>query len=173
MLSFIDESVGNTFINISEEYALILKQTNLKLIFEGQKCYYKFPVNWEENIEIGFRHQEHGKGKRRKTFVMNATRNKTLNLFSEDRKFVVAQKNQTPVTIFTASTICSFKSRRLSRILLDSGSTCSLIKRSCLPRNCQTKTISKSMKVSTLAGKLSSQEVVVLRDYVFLNLTKI
>jgi hypothetical protein len=125
MLSFIDESVGNTFINISEEYALILKQTNLKLIFEGQKCYYKFPVNWEENIEIGFRHQEHGKGKRRKTFVMNATRNKTLNLFSEDRKFVVAQKNQTPVTIFTASTICSFKSRRLSRILLDSGSTCS------------------------------------------------
>jgi hypothetical protein len=39
-----------------------------------------------------------------------------------------------------------------------------LIKRSCLPRNCQTKTISKSRKVSTLAGKLSSQEVVVLTD---------
>jgi hypothetical protein len=39
-----------------------------------------------------------------------------------------------------------------------------LIKRSCLPQNCQTKTISSSKKVSTLAGTLISQEVVVLRD---------
>jgi hypothetical protein len=36
-----------------------------------------------------FRHQEHGESKWRKTFVANGTCNKTLNPFSNDRKFVV------------------------------------------------------------------------------------
>jgi hypothetical protein len=36
-----------------------------------------------------FRHQEHGESNRRKTFVANATRDKTLNPFSLDRKSVV------------------------------------------------------------------------------------
>ena len=36
-----------------------------------------------------FRHEEHGESKRRKTFVTNATRGKTLNPFSFDRKPVV------------------------------------------------------------------------------------
>jgi hypothetical protein len=36
-----------------------------------------------------FHHQEHGKSKQSQTFVANATCDKTLNLLSEDRKFVV------------------------------------------------------------------------------------
>eukprot|EP00956_Cyclotella_meneghiniana_P006711 scaffold8908_cov51-Cyclotella_meneghiniana.AAC.1 len=77
---------------------------------------------------------------------------------------VLPTKNETPVTICTTNTIGMVKSRRLFRVLLDSGATCSLIKRSCLPKNCQTKAISSSKKVSTLAGKIKSQEVVTLRD---------
>eukprot|EP00956_Cyclotella_meneghiniana_P015631 scaffold24043_cov57-Cyclotella_meneghiniana.AAC.1 len=71
---------------------------------------------------------------------------------------VLPTKNETPVTICTTNTIGMVKSRRLFRVLLDSGATCSLIKRSCLPKNCQTKAISSSKKVSTLAGKIKSQE---------------
>eukprot|EP00956_Cyclotella_meneghiniana_P007437 scaffold10122_cov36-Cyclotella_meneghiniana.AAC.3 len=77
---------------------------------------------------------------------------------------VLPTKNETPVTICTTSTIGMVKSRRLFRVLLDSGATCSLIKRSCLPKNCQTNAISSSKKVSTHAGKIKSQEVVTLRD---------
>eukprot|EP00804_Cyclotella_cryptica_P009094 CCRYP_003175-RE/>CCRYP_003175-RE protein AED:0.36 eAED:0.36 QI:0/0/0/1/0/0/2/0/344 len=56
------------------------------------------------------------------------------------------------------------KSRRLLRVLLDSGSTVSLIKRTALLPNVVTKTINTTRHVTTLAGKIQAQEVVTLRD---------
>ena len=43
----------------------------------------------EKKTFSSFRHKEHSKSKWLQTFVANASRNKTLNSFSEDRKFVV------------------------------------------------------------------------------------
>lgn len=48
----------------------------------------------------------------------------------------VPSRHETPVTICIANTIGAVKSRRIFRILLDSGSTLSLIKRSRLPQKC-------------------------------------
>ncbi len=46
-------------------------------------------------------------------------------------------RNLTPVTIMVADTIGTVRSRRLLKILLDSGSTTTLINKKCLPRKCQ------------------------------------
>jgi hypothetical protein len=46
-------------------------------------------------------------------------------------------KQLTPVTIMVVDTISSVKSRILLKVLLDSGSTTTMIDRKCLPRNCQ------------------------------------
>jgi hypothetical protein len=59
-------------------------------------------------------------------------------------------------------TISSVKSRILLKVLLDSGSTTTIINRKCLPRNCQTCKIRISRKISTLAGSYTSSEMVVL-----------
>ncbi len=56
-------------------------------------------------------------------------------------------KQLTPVTIMVVDTISSVKSRILLKVLLDSGSTSTMINRKCLPRNCQTCKISKSRKM--------------------------
>ena len=77
---------------------------------------------------------------------------------------VVPRRHETPVTILTANTIGTLKSRRIFRVLLDSGSTCSLIKRSCLPKHCQPKAMKEQRKVKTLAGKVLAKEVVTMRD---------
>jgi hypothetical protein len=47
-------------------------------------------------------------------------------------------KQLTPVTIMVVDTISSVKSRILLKVLLDSGSTTTMINRKCLPRNCKT-----------------------------------
>ena len=73
-------------------------------------------------------------------------------------------KQLTPVTIMVVDTLSSVKSRILLKVLLDSGSTTTMINRKCLPRNCQTCKISKSRKIGTLAGSYTSSEVVVLRN---------
>ncbi len=73
-------------------------------------------------------------------------------------------KQLTPVTIMVVDTISSLKSRILLKVLLDSGSTTTMINRKCLPRNCQTCKISKSRKIGTLAGSYTSSEMVVLRN---------
>ena len=75
-------------------------------------------------------------------------------------------KQLTPVTIMVADTISSVKSRILLKVLLDSGSTSTLINRKCLPRNCQTCKISKRRKMETLAGSYTSSEMVVLQPQV-------
>jgi hypothetical protein len=71
-------------------------------------------------------------------------------------------KQLTPVTIMVVDTISSVKSIILLKVLLDSGSTRTMINRKCLPRNCQTCKISNSRKIGTLAGFYTSSEMVVL-----------
>jgi hypothetical protein len=71
-------------------------------------------------------------------------------------------KQLTPVTIMVVDTISLVKSRILLKVLLDSGSTTTMINRKCLPRNRQTCKISNSRKIGTLAGSYTSSEMVVL-----------
>jgi hypothetical protein len=47
-------------------------------------------------------------------------------------KVIRPSENEKPVTILTANTIGNMRSRRLFRVLLDSRSTVSMIKMSCL-----------------------------------------
>ena len=72
--------------------------------------------------------------------------------------------NETPVTICTANTIGCVRSRKLFRVLMDSGSSGCLIKRSALPDNVVPKTLQKVQHYNTLAGKISANEMVTLRD---------
>ena len=73
-------------------------------------------------------------------------------------------KQLTSVTIMVVDTISSVKSGILLKVLLDSGSTTTMISRKCLPRNCQTCKFSNSRKIGTLAGSYTSSEMVVLRN---------
>ncbi len=73
-------------------------------------------------------------------------------------------KQLTLVTIMVVDTISSVKLRILLKVLLDSGSTTTMINRKFLPRNCQTCKISKSKNKGTLAGSYNSSEMVVLRN---------
>jgi hypothetical protein len=73
-------------------------------------------------------------------------------------------KQLTSVTITAVDTISSVKSRILLKVLLDSGSTTTMINRKCLPRNFQTCKISKSRKIGTLAGSYTSSEMVALHN---------
>ncbi len=73
---------------------------------------------------------------------------------------IIMPRCECPVTICTADTIGAVKSRRLLQVLLDSGSTVSMIKRSVLPPKVVTKTISETKNISMLAGKLQAQEIV-------------
>jgi hypothetical protein len=61
-------------------------------------------------------------------------------------------------------TISSVRSRTLLRVLLDSGSTTTLINKRCLPRNCKPQEITSSRKVNTLAGTYTSTKVVIMRN---------
>jgi hypothetical protein len=71
-------------------------------------------------------------------------------------------RNLTPVTIMVADTIGTVKSRRLLKVLLDSGSTTTLINKRCLPRKCQPCKTSQSRMVNTLAGNYQSTAMVVM-----------
>ncbi len=73
-------------------------------------------------------------------------------------------RNLTPVTIMIVDTISAVKSRRLLKILLDSGSTTTLINKRCLPRKCQPCPISQSRMVNRLAGSYLSSAMVVIRS---------
>jgi hypothetical protein len=73
-------------------------------------------------------------------------------------------KQLRPVTIMVVETIYSAKLRNLLKVLLDSGSTTTMINRICLPRNCQTCKISNSRKISTLTGSYTLSEMAVLHN---------
>ena len=85
---------------------------------------------------------------------------------SDDRQHKKAKKsvptNLTPVTIMVVDTISAVRSRKLLKVLLDSGSTTTLINKECLPKNCKPCPISSRRKVKTLTGTYTSTEVVTL-----------
>ena len=63
-----------------------------------------------------------------------------------------------------ADTIGTIKSRRLLKVLLDSGSTTTLINKRCLPRKCQPSKTSQNRMVNTLAGSYISSAMVIMRN---------
>ncbi len=73
-------------------------------------------------------------------------------------------RNLTPVTIMVADSIGAVRSRRLLKVLLDSGSTTTLINKKCLPKKCKPCQISQSRMVNTLAGSYQSSAIVVMRN---------
>ena len=87
---------------------------------------------------------------------------------SDDRQHKKAKKyvptNLTPVTIMVVDTISVVKSRKLLRVLLDSGSTTTLINKKCLRKHCNPCQISNSRKVNTLTGTYTSTEVVTMHN---------
>ena len=70
-----------------------------------------------------------------------------LGPFKKNHTFISAPP--TPVTIMVVDTIPSVKSRKLLRVLLDSGSTTTLINKKCLPKHCKPCQISSSRKVKS------------------------
>ncbi len=76
----------------------------------------------------------------------------------------IIPKNETPATICMVNTIGAIHSRRLFRILLDSGASCCLIKRSSLPNGVVLKNLSNGKTIKTLSGQVMAQQVVTLCD---------
>ena len=72
---------------------------------------------------------------------------------------------ETPATIAAVDTINSIRSRRLLRVLFDSGSMKTMINKSALPRGTVPKPLANEKKLTTLAGKLTTREMVTLRDF--------
>jgi hypothetical protein len=73
-------------------------------------------------------------------------------------------RNLTPVTIMVADSIGAVRSRKLLKVLLDSGSTTTLINKKSLPKKCRPCQISQSRMVNTLAGSYQSSTMVVMRN---------
>ena len=73
-------------------------------------------------------------------------------------------KFECPATICVTNSIGAVRSRRLLRVLLDSGSSTCLIKRSALPKGIQPQELAQSKSLKTLAGTVMSTQVVTLRD---------
>ncbi len=82
----------------------------------------------------------------------------------EQTKKVVPQK-LTSVMILVVDTLSSVRSRRLLKVLLDSGSMTTSINERCLPIHCKPREISSSRQVNTLAGTYTSTEVVIMRNF--------
>ena len=68
------------------------------------------------------------------------------------------------MTICTANTIGYVCSRKLLRVILDSGYNGCLIKRSALPKVLVPKTLAEKFSFNSLAGKMTASEMVNLRD---------
>jgi hypothetical protein len=73
-------------------------------------------------------------------------------------------QNLTPVRIMLVDTISSVKSRRLLKILLDSGSATTLVNKKCLPKKCRPCQLSQSRMVNTFAGSYQSSAMVVMHN---------
>jgi hypothetical protein len=70
----------------------------------------------------------------------------------------------TPITIMVVDTIGLKKSRVLLKVLLDPGSTKTLISRKALPRGTSPIPLQQAKMVTTLAGTMKAAEMVHLRD---------
>ena len=77
-----------------------------------------------------------------------------------------------PVTIMAAMTIGALPSRKVLRVLCDSGSTKMLIKRSVLPKQHAQPKKTKTKRFNTLAGNMNTSEVVTMRDVRLLEFNK-
>jgi hypothetical protein len=75
-----------------------------------------------------------------------------------------SQTNLAPITIMVVDTMSAVKSRRLLKVLLDSGSTTTLINKKRLPKHCKTCNISQSRMINTLAGSYNTSEMLVMRN---------
>jgi hypothetical protein len=73
-------------------------------------------------------------------------------------------KQESAMTICTADTIGTIRSQRLFRVLSDSSSNVSMIKRSALPKGNITKLLGDTKLVRTLTGCLKTQKVVTMQD---------
>ena len=115
--------------------------------------------------------------------IENAPKNNVLNDYSEesclviddnddeshdenmDQKIKGSEKQRlAPVTIMVVDTISTVKSRKLLRVLFDTGSTTTLINKRCLPKHCKPCEIKVTRKVNTLSGSYDSTEMVVMRN---------
>ena len=94
-------------------------------------------------------------------YAMSEHKNSTQKM---DKPTKVVPNNLTPVTIMVVDTISSVKSRILLKVLMDSGSTLTMINKRCLPRHCKPCKITNSKQINTLAGTYTSSEVVVMRN---------
>jgi hypothetical protein len=90
--------------------------------------------------------------------------NVEFNYLGPKAKIIKPRANESPIIIITANTIGCARSRRFFRALCDSGSTVSMIKRSCLPKDAVLKDMAEEESIRTLAGKLKSQQVATMRD---------
>ena len=72
--------------------------------------------------------------------------------------------NMTPITIMLCKTIGLCNSSRLLRVLIDSGTTTTMIHRRVVPRDAQPKALKSERPVNTLGGTIQVKEVVTLRD---------
>jgi len=93
--------------------------------------------------------------------IYNVTEDVTYNIPLPKCKRTATE---TPTTICTAKTIGAVRSHKILRILLDSGSRKTLIKRSALPRGTKPKKLSTTKTLTTLAGNVAAAEIVTLRD---------
>ena len=75
-----------------------------------------------------------------------------------------ARPQNTPITILVANSIGCCTSRKLLKVLFDSGSSKSLISRLVIPTAAVPKCLSSEDYCNTIAGKLKVTEVVTLRD---------
>jgi hypothetical protein len=71
-------------------------------------------------------------------------------------------RNLTSVTIMVADSIGAVRSRKLLKVLLDFGSTTTLINIKCLRKKCRPCQISQARMVNTLAGSYQSSAMVVM-----------
>ena len=89
---------------------------------------------------------------------------KVYEVFDEDdieycfRGPKIIPKNETPATICIVNTIGAIRSRRLFHILLDSGASCCLIKKSSLPRGVILKDLSNGKHIKTLTSQVMAQK---------------
>ena len=73
-------------------------------------------------------------------------------------------KSLTPIMIAVVGTIGTIDSKTLLKVLLDPGSTKTLINRKILPKDITPARLSKTTRVKTLAGTMTTSEMVILRN---------
>eukprot|EP00970_Alexandrium_tamarense_P003934 scaffold665_cov127-Alexandrium_tamarense.AAC.1 len=76
----------------------------------------------------------------------------------------VYQNRYTPVTILMCDTIATLQPRKMFKVLVDSGTMRTLIKRDCLPANAKARTLEEIKTFKTLSSELKTTEVVTMQD---------